>query len=224
MSEGEIIIYAAIAVFFAYRLWAVLGRTNGDEKSRAAQAAEFAEKAKAARESKKPQKAIILEAKPLEVKEEENIPVHLKTDVAEVKRIDPTFTLSRFISGATGAFEMVIKAFSEGKKDALKFLLGADVFKGFEKEIDERAAKELTASHTVYSMQDPEVLDVEVNDNICQIVVKFVSEQFNYIKNKAGEIIEGSRTEPDHVTDIWTFERDLTSKKPNWVVVGIQSA
>ncbi len=222
MSNAEIFIYVIIAAFFAYRLWSVFGRTNGDEKARAAEISEFAEKIKVER-NKNSAKAVILDAKPLEVKEEE-VPSHLRTDVAEARRIDPTFVLSKFVEGAAGAFEMVIKAFAEGKKDALKFLLSADIYNNFEKEIDARKANEVTATSSIYSMQEPEVLDVEVRDNICQVVVRFVSEQFNYIRNKAGEIIEGSKSVPDHVTDVWTFERDLTSKKPNWVVVGIQSA
>ena len=54
-------------------------------------------------------------------------------------------------------------------------------------------------------------------------MVRFVSEQINFIKDKADEIIEGSKSQIESVTDIWTFERDLKSTKPNWVVVGTQS-
>lgn len=223
MSNSEIFIYALVALFFAYRLWSVFGRTNGNEKTRAAETAEFAEKVRAERAGKNSPKAVVLEAKPVEIKEEE-VPAYLKNEVNEAKRIDPTFMLSKFVEGASGAFEMVIKAFSEGKKDALRFLLSQEVYHNFEEKINERNKSEEIASHTIYSMQDPEVLDVEVKGTICQIVVRFVSEQFNYIRNKAGEIIEGSKSELDHTTDVWTFERDLTSKKPNWVVVGIQSA
>ena len=222
MSNSEIFIYIIIAAFFAYRLWSVFGRTNGDEKARAVEINEFAEKIKIER-GKNSGKAVVLNVKPVEVKEEE-VPLHLKDDVAKARLIDPTFLLSKFIQGASGAFEMVIKAFAEGKKDVLKFLLSDDVYKNFEAEINERTAQETIASHSIYSMQEPEVLDVELKDNICQVVVRFVSEQFNYIRSKTGEIIEGSKTQLDHVTDVWTFERDLSSKKPNWVVVGVQSA
>ena len=223
MSDAEILLYVVVIGIIAYRLWTVFGRTNGDEnKPRAVEISEFAEKIKMER-GKSTGKPIMLDAKPLEVKEEE-VPTHLKSDVAAARKIDPAFLLSKFIEGAGSAFEMVIKAFSEGKKDALKFLLSPDVYNNFEKEIDERKRTETTAVHSIYSMQDPEVLDIEVKDNICQVVVRFVSEQFNYIRSKAGEITHGSKTELDHVTDVWTFERDLTSKKPNWVVVGIQSA
>jgi protein-export chaperone SecB len=46
MSESEIFIYAIVAAFFAYRLWSVLGKTNGDEKARASEHLAFAEKIK----------------------------------------------------------------------------------------------------------------------------------------------------------------------------------
>jgi predicted lipid-binding transport protein (Tim44 family) len=223
MTDTEIIIYAVIAIFFAYRLYTVLGKTNGDEKARAGEMAAFIEKLKSEKDRAKAGASASLDSKPLEVKAEE-VPSHLKADVDAARKIDPAFLLSKFIEGASGAFEMVIKAFAEGKREALKFLLSKDIYDNFESELTKREAEGNVATHTIYSMQNPEVLDIEVKDNICQIVVKFVSEQFNYIKSRTGEIIEGSASEPEHVTDIWTFERDLTSKKPNWVVVGIQTA
>lgn len=223
MTDSELIIYALIAIFFAYRLYTVLGKTNGDEKARASEMASFIEKLKAEKDQGKSVKSIVLDLKPAELKPEE-VAAHLKDDVEAARKIDPTFLLAKFVEGAANAFEMVIKAFAEGKREVLKFLLSKEIFENFENEISKRETEGSTATHTIYSMQDPEVLDIEVKGNICQIVVKFVSEQFNYIKSKSGEIIEGSSTEPDHVTDVWTFERDLTSKKPNWVVVGIQTA
>ncbi|PIR32345.1 MAG: calcium-binding protein, partial [Alphaproteobacteria bacterium CG11_big_fil_rev_8_21_14_0_20_44_7] len=77
---------------------------------------------------------------------------------------------------------------------------------------------------TIISMEEPEIMDIELRGNICQIMVKFVSEQINFIKNKAGEIIDGSKSHIEHVTDVWTFERNLKSKEPSWIIVGTQEA
>ncbi len=228
MSDLEIFIFAGIALFFAYKIWTVLGKTNGDEKARAngkiIDANAYAEKLRtAAQTNKDDSKTVILNpAQKDDVQEE--IPANLKTSVDDAKKIDPSFTLKKFKDGAVQAFELVIESFSKKKRDALQFLLSDDVYANFNNEIEKRDAQGLDASTTVVALDNAEILEVEVKDNICHIVVKFVSEQIHFIKNKAGEIIEGSKSQIDRVTDIWTFERNLTSKKPNWTVVGIQSA
>jgi predicted lipid-binding transport protein (Tim44 family) len=220
MTDTELLIYAVVAAVICYRLWSVLGKTNGDEKARAAQNVVLPESLKASSSQNKPS---VIELKQ-QATEVEDVPAHLKADYDLVKKQDPSFSLNRFTQGAESAFETVLKAFSAGKKDQLKFLLSDEIYKNFEAEIDSRLANNQIASHSVYSMQAPKVLDIELNGNVCQVIVQFVSEQFNCVKDSSGLVISGSATELDHVTDTWVFERDLTSKKPNWVVVGIESA
>lgn len=223
MNEFELIFLAGGAIFLGYKLWSVLGRTNGDEASRAAEANAFLEKQAAlmAEKRKGTSPAYVAAAeKPLPM--EEGIPEHLVEDVKQARKYDSSFTLKEFKEGSAGAFEMVIEGFAKGKNDALKFLLSKELYKDFEKEITKREKKELEAVSSVVSMGDPEIIDIEFKGSVCQVMVKFVSEQINFIKDKAGEIIEGSKSQIDHVTDVWTFERDLKSNKPNWTVVGTQ--
>ncbi len=224
MSDFEILFFTVVAVVIGYRLWSVLGRTNGDEAARAAQITSWAEKNRNAKESQQGNKNTALELVKNEAEPEEEIPAILEDGVVAARKLDPSFRLKKFISGAAGAFEIVVEGFAQKKREALKFLLSKDIYQEFEAEIEKREKEELEASTSVISLHEPEVLDVEVRGNICQVVVKFISEQISFIKNKAGEIIEGSKSQIDHVTEIWTFERDLTSKKPNWTVVGIQAA
>ena len=55
--------------------------------------------------------------------------------------------------------------------------------------------------------------------NSVKIVVEFVSEQVNLLKNADGEIIEGDENFVQKITDVWTFERYLNAKNNNWVLV-----
>jgi len=222
MSEYEVLFFAAVAVFFAYKLWSSFGKTNGDEKARADAANSYAEKLRASASPKIEADQIAL--KPVEkVEKEEDVPLALRDEVAKAKTIDQNFTLKKFTEGAQSAFEMVVAAFAQKKRDALQFLLSDEIYRDFDSEIAKRESEGNEAGTTVVSIDSTEILDVEVKENICHIVVKFVSEQIHFIKNKTGEIIEGSRNQIDRVTDIWTFERNLSSKKPNWTVVGIQA-
>jgi predicted lipid-binding transport protein (Tim44 family) len=224
MSDFEVIFFAAVAVFFAYKLWSSFGKTNGDEKTRAAESAAYAEKLRAATLGPKADSKTVLLNPADKPEKEEEIPENIRLDIDNAKKIDPAFTLKKFNEGAHQAFEMVVAAFAQKKHDVLKFLLSEEIYDNFTAEIAKREKDGIEASTSVVAIDSAEVLDVELKGNICQIVVNFVSEQIHFLKDKAGEIIEGSKNRIDRVTDIWTFERNLTSKKPNWVIVGIQNA
>lgn len=220
MSDFELLFFAGIAVFIGYKLWSVLGQHNGNEAAKASELTAMLEKELAKKVAAGKPKSPALE---IEEVEEELIPPHLAKDISALRKVDAEFSLAGFTKGAAGAFEMVIESFAKGKKDALAFLLSKDLYKNFEKQIKSREKDSLEASSSVISVEEPEILDIELNGSVCQVMVRFVSEQINFIKDKAGEIIEGSKTQIESVTDIWTFERDLRSGKPNWVVVGTQS-
>src|ERR1700761_8547462 len=101
MSDYEILFFAGVAVFFAYKLWTAFGKTNGDEKARADAANAYAEKLRAAAAASTTQKteAEPLNLKPVEKVEVEVVPAELSASVAKAKDIDPNFTLKKFNEG-----------------------------------------------------------------------------------------------------------------------------
>lgn len=223
MSDFEIIFFVGVAVFFAYKLYTAFGKTNGDEQARAAETAAYAEKLRAAVKAKKGDQKTVLINPAVEIVKEEEIPELLQSDVDAAKKIDPAFSLKKFNDGAHQAFEMVVAAFAQKKRDVLQFLLSEEIYTSFNSEIQKREEAGQVASTSVIAIDSAEIIDIELKGNICQIVVKFVSEQIHFITDKAGEVIEGSKSHIDRITDTWTFERNLTSKKPNWTVIGIHN-
>lgn len=222
MSDFEILFFAGVAIFFGYKLYTTFGKTNGDEAARAAQQTAAWKEREKAQEASKNNVVQLAPAKAEEV--EEIVPEHLKEGYEAARKLEKDFSIKKFAGGAVGAFEIVIEGFAAKKREALQFLLSKDIYDNFNAEITKREQDGIEASSSVVSVKEPEIMDVEVKNNICHIVVKFISEQINFLKNKAGDVIDGSKTQIEHVTDIWTFERDLASKKPNWTIVGIQSA
>ena len=55
------------------------------------------------------------------------------------------------------------------------------------------------------------------------ITLAFVSEMITATYDKAGEVIDGDPKEIREVTDVWTFERDVTSRNPNWKLVATEA-
>jgi predicted lipid-binding transport protein (Tim44 family) len=61
-------------------------------------------------------------------------------------------------------------------------------------------------------------------DRAAQLTVRFVSQMITVTRDKAGAIVDGSADTVADITDVWTFARDITSRDPNWKLVGTGSA
>jgi predicted lipid-binding transport protein (Tim44 family) len=55
------------------------------------------------------------------------------------------------------------------------------------------------------------------------VTVKYISDQVNVTRDEKGEVVEGDPTAVIHITDIWTFARDVSSSNPNWALIATRS-
>jgi predicted lipid-binding transport protein (Tim44 family) len=55
--------------------------------------------------------------------------------------------------------------------------------------------------------------------NEAEIVLKYVAELTSVVRNKDGEIIEGSETDVKRQKDNWAFSRVMGSDDVNWTLV-----
>ncbi len=141
-----------------------------------------------------------------------------------MKELDPSFSVKHFLDGAGAAYEMIVTAFAEGDKKTLKPLLTKEVYQGFVQAIDERKRKGETLELEFVGLDEARIVDAEVRDTIGSITVKFVSEVITALKDARGNVIDGDPNRLTMVTDIWTFERDMTSGDPNWKLVATEAA
>lgn len=131
----------------------------------------------------------------------------------------PNFNKSMFISGAQRAFEMILTAFSKGDAQALSKLVNKNLLKKFEKVIETRQQEGITAESDLIGFIETELEAVKFleNDKV-NLVVRFVSEQVNLLKDKQGEVIEGDENYVQKISDVWTFEKSLNPKITNWML------
>ncbi len=133
-----------------------------------------------------------------------------------IAKADPAFSAKQFLDGARLAYEMIIEAFAKGDKAALKPLLNRDVYDGFASDIDARTARGDVMATDFVGFQKVELLNAELSGSRASLTVKFAAEMITTTSNKAGELIDGDAKKVREVTDIWTFERDVSAKDPNW--------
>ncbi|HET8997972.1 MAG TPA: TIM44-like domain-containing protein, partial [Acetobacteraceae bacterium] len=67
------------------------------------------------------------------------------------------------------------------------------------------------------------VEEANVHGTVASVGVRFVSDQVSYTRDKAGHTVLGTEAVTE-ITDVWTFERDLSSRDPTWRLVAARSA
>lgn len=132
----------------------------------------------------------------------------------------PNFDKNNFLSGAKRAFEIIVEAFAKGDIATLEKLVNKNLLKKFQEVIEDRQAQGVTAEADFIGFNKAEIIKAKIGKNhVAKIIVEFVSEQVNLLKNKQGDVIEGDDKFIQNITDVWTFERALTSTNPNWLLV-----
>lgn len=227
MSDGyallDILFFAVVAVFIAVRLRSVLGRRTGHERPRppriqpqpAPAGGEASDKVVPLPDRRRgaaEEAAIAPEAGP-----------GLKDGLTRIRLADPSFDLGAFLQGARAAFEMIVEAYAKGDKATLEPLLAPPVFARFAEAIDQRQRQGHTLETELVSLRSAELVEAALDGRIARLTVRFTSEQINCTRDASGAVVEGDPSTVETVVDLWTFERDVDSGDPNWVLVQTHS-
>jgi predicted lipid-binding transport protein (Tim44 family) len=147
----------------------------------------------------------------------------LNAGLTAVAAADRSFDPDEFIAGAKAAYEMIVTAFAEGDRKALKQLLSRDVHEGFVAAIAEREGRGETIEFRFVGIDKAEITGAAVKGTTAQITVRFLSKLISATHDKDGAVIDGDPVHVGDVTDIWTFARDTTSRDPNWKLIATES-
>lgn len=136
---------------------------------------------------------------------------------------DSAFTPRSFVDGAKMAYEMIIEGFAQGDKKTLQNLLSKDVFDGFSSAIDGREAAGQRIESRFVGIDKATIKAASLVGSKASITMEFVSELISATYAKSGELVDGDPKAIREVTDVWTFERDVTSRDPNWKLAATQA-
>jgi predicted lipid-binding transport protein (Tim44 family) len=218
----DILIFAMIAAFVFFRLRSVLGRRTGNER-RPQDAFSGPVEREAAREANVlalPEREREREAAAIA---EKAAGTPLEAGLTQIKLADREFDPAKFVAGARGAFEMIVTAFAAGNLAKVKAFLGRDVYENFAEAVATRQRAQQTAETTVVGIKTSEIVEARMDGRTAMVTVKFISEQINVARDKAGTVVEGDPNLVTDVTDVWIFARDTRSRDPNWTLVETHS-
>jgi predicted lipid-binding transport protein (Tim44 family) len=209
----SLLVLAGIAIFLILRLRSVLGTREGFEKPAATRAPSRPD----------PRRDFeVIEGGP-----DRDIIDHVEDGsdsakaLAAMKLAEPGFTVTEFLQGARGAYEMILMAFENGDVDELRPFLAADVLDTFEAVIRQREEQGLTIQASFVGVRELSLESARFDraSGVGEITVRFVGELTSVVKNAAGEVIEGDPNEIKRQRDVWTFARNMGAKDPNWELV-----
>lgn len=141
------------------------------------------------------------------------------TALADMKRLEPSFSVGEFIGGARSAYEWILMGFERGDLEELKPFLGSDVYESFAEVIEARHAAGLSVDAEFFGVRETQLVEAELSDGLGEITVRFVGEMTSVVKDASGEIVEGKADVIKRQKDVWTFARQMGSDNPNWQLV-----
>ncbi len=225
----EIVLFAAVAVFLLFRLRSVLGTRTGNEDSPELLRQPFTRQ-------KPPRQAGPLS--PLHPDNDNATAERARQDddrvlrelpaedgrrgtVAEIRRAEPNFRLDDFVEKASKAYEWIYLSFELNDRERLRPLLADDVYEDFERIIDRREEEGLVVEARMVGVLDTTVESVsyDAERNCAEIAVRFTAEVVRAVRNMDGEVVEGDPRAVVRRVDSWTFERELGSRDPNWILI-----
>ena len=105
----------------------------------------------------------------------------------------------------------------------MRGLLSEDTYRAFEQAIAAREAAGQTQVSAIHAIHGATIENAELRGSAASITVRFVSDQISLTRDKDNQPVVGTDAVTE-ITDIWTFERNLSIRDPAWRLVSARSA
>lgn len=208
----QLLVLAGIAVFLILRLKSVLGTREGFEKPKAPAPTA---------PSNRPEFEVIEGGPDRDITDHVPEESQMAQDLAAMKRVEPDFSVTEFVQGARAAYEMIIMGFEKGDLNEIQPFLAEEVYEAFVDGVAAREDQGLIIEAEFIGVRETAVQAVmfDKDSNLAEISMRFVGELTSVVRDKAGDVIEGSPTEVKRQKDTWTFARTMGADDPNWLLV-----
>ena len=212
----QLLVLAGIAVFLILKLRGVLGTREGFEQPPAELPKDGMDSVNARRGFE------VIEGGP-----DRDIIDNVEEDseaakaLAAMKLIEPHFSVTEFLQGARGAYEMILMAFENGELDEVKDFLSEEVFDTFVDVVGAREDEGLTVEASFGGVRETTLTEATFDrgSNLAEVSVRLVADLSSVVRNAEGEIIEGDANTMKRQKDVWTFARTMGADDPNWQLV-----
>ncbi|TCO73423.1 Tim44/TimA family putative adaptor protein [Rhodovulum euryhalinum] len=212
----QLLVLAGIAVFLVLRLRSVLGTREGFEKPPLSMPDPASRRADVRRDFE-----VIEGGVDTDITDHVPDGSPAAKALGAMKMAEPGFSVGEFLHGARGAYEMILMAFERGHIDEVRAFLAPEVYDSFAEVVELREDQGLSVEANFVGVRELSLKDATFDRDTgeAELTVKFVGELTSVVRNKAGDVIEGSPNEIKRQRDVWTFARRMGVDDPNWQLV-----
>jgi predicted lipid-binding transport protein (Tim44 family) len=209
----QLLVLAGIAVFLVMRLKSVLGTREGFEDPQ--DAAPINER------RGRPDLEVIEGGPDLDITDHVEEGSAQADALSGMKRLEPSFNVGDFFGGARGAYEMIVMGYENGELAEIQPFLSEEIYETFVDGVSAREDQGLTIEANFFGVREMKLVDATLDSetNEAEISIRFVAELTSAVRDRGGDIVEGSTTEVKKQKDTWAFARDMGSDDPNWLLV-----
>jgi len=208
----QLLVLAGIAVFLILRLKSVLGTREGFEKPPVQQQ----------RQESANHNFEVIDGGP-----DRDITDHVEEGSRQadallaMKKVEPDFSVTDFVQGARGAYEMILMGFERGDLDQIQPFLAEEIFDSFVDAVAAREDQGLTIEAEFIGVRETTLADAtfDAAESRAEVTMRFVAEMTSVVRDRGGDIVEGDPKAVKRQKDTWTFARDMGSDDPNWQLV-----
>jgi predicted lipid-binding transport protein (Tim44 family) len=214
----DLVLFGMIAAFLVLRLRSILGRRTGFERPPQPYQPPPGPPA--------PGPVIDGRAEPVAASMQRAVPEPVSAlgqTLARMQKVDHSFDPTGFLDGAEKAFRLIVAAFATGDRTTLRNLLDDDTYRAFDQAITARETAAHQQVSEIRAVPGVSIEAAELNGTTAHLTAKFVSDQISLTRDQAGNPVAGTDAVTE-ITDLWTFERDLSSRDPTWRLVAARSA
>lgn len=213
----SIVIFAMIALFLGFRLYAVLGKRTGHEQPLSRPPEDLVRDRQPVAQVEESRDGVTV------VPEEQHFP-GADAGVRAIAAADRTFNPAAFLDGAKQAYQMILEGFWAGKEDEYKAYVSEDVGAAFAEAIAERATAGHVLDNRMVGVERAVISDAKLDGGVAEITVRFDADIAAVTRDTDGKVIAGSLSDAVPTHDSWTFTRDLRSTDPNWILTDTDEA
>ena len=208
----DVMIFAALAVVICVVFYSVLGKQTGfggtsDEK---VDPVEFG------MENPNKTKLSGLDAAP--------DPEIERLGLSAIAKLDPNFSISHFVNGATSAYSMILEAYADGDRDMLRNLLMPETFEIYAEAIDAREKEGQTQVTDLGRLRKVSIEGARLDGAIANIRVLYEADLTSALRDAEGNIVQGDPDVLSSVSEIWEYQRNLKSPDNTWYLSEVEPA
>lgn len=211
----DIIFFALVAGFIAYKYYSILGRKDDatDDLENRIKTQEPKEFMFYDFNSGEPEQAAEMATKVIEPITTSNNEQIIEV-MNKINSKFPTFNEKFLLNGAKNLFEMLLTAFSANDLSNVKQYIGESLQTKINNEINYNVINNNKVSIDLVGFNEVSIISAHTHNNMAVISIRFVTEQMISINKPS----ESNKPKLERIDETWVFEKNLDDKVLNFTL------